>query len=164
VDALDPLLQRTRTYALGHRRVDDPRPAAEVAIVACMDARLHVESLFGLRPGEAHVLRNAGGTVTDDVIRGLIISQRLMGTRHILLVHHTECGMSAIDEPGLRASLRADTGREPAFPLLGFADVEEDVRESMARLRACPFLPVRDQVRGFVRRASPPGPRRLIRT
>lgn len=150
MEVIDHLLWRTRMYSLSHHRQSSGRPSAGLVIIACMDARLGVESLFGLRPGEAHVLRNAGGTVTDDVVRGLIVSQQELGTDQVLLIHHTDCAMTRLDEPALRARIRAEAGTEPPFPLLGFADVEIDVRESMATLRACPFLAARDHIRGFV--------------
>jgi carbonic anhydrase len=124
-------------------------PARHVAIVACMDARLDVYRLLGLTEGEAHVIRNAGGVVTDDAIRSLAISQRLLGTTEIILIHHTDCGMLTFADDAFRADIQADTGIRPPWAAEAFGDVEADVRQSMARVEASPFLPHRD-VRGFV--------------
>ena len=127
-----------------------PVPALRIAVVGCMDARLELSSLFGLQVGDAHVIRNAGGIVTDDVIRSLTISQRLLGTTEVMVVQHTRCGMLGLDEAALRDELRADTGEEPAFDLGSFDDLEVSVLASVDRLRSHPFLPNRDHVRGFV--------------
>jgi carbonic anhydrase len=115
-----------------------------------MDARLDPVRALGLREGEAHVIRNAGGVATDDAVRSLVISQRLLGTESIVLVHHTDCGMEGLDEDAVHADLRAETGLDPTFALMGFEDVEEDVRRTAASLRASPFIPHRDDIRGFV--------------
>jgi carbonic anhydrase len=115
-----------------------------------MDARLHVSEILGLGPGDAHVIRNAGGVVTDDVIRSLLISQRLLGTREVMLIHHTECGMLTFTDEELAAQVAADTGVRPAFALGAFADLEADVLASIERVRASPLLVHRDSVRGFV--------------
>lgn len=115
-----------------------------------MDARLQVLELLGLQPGDAHVIRNAGGIVTDQEIRSLAISQRLLGTREIVLVHHTDCGMQTSTDEGFAAALEADTGSAPGWSGGFFADLEDDVRSGLTRLRASPFLPFRDQIRGFV--------------
>ncbi len=125
-------------------------PTRQVSIVTCMDARFDVYAALGLKLGEAHVIRNAGGVVTDDVIRSLAISQRRLGTTAVLVIHHTHCGMQSLDEEELRGELQRAAGTEPSFALQGFADLETDVRESVIRLRDCPYLPHRDQIRGFV--------------
>lgn len=126
------------------------RPSTGVAVVACMDARIDVYSLFGLAPGDAHVIRNAGGLVTDDTVRSLTISQRCLATTGILVVHHTRCGMEGLDDEGLAADIERETGRRPAWTAGGFADAYEDVRRSVEILRGCPFLPSRDLILGFV--------------
>ena len=115
-----------------------------------MDARLDVYQSLGLDPGDAHVIRNAGGVVTDDAVRSLVISQRLLGTREIMLVHHTDCGMQTFSDDELKDAVEADTGRRPPFSFEPFDDLEQDVRDSIARLRASPFLPHRDCIRGFI--------------
>jgi carbonic anhydrase len=125
-------------------------PARRVAVVACMDARIETGRLLGLEEGDAHVIRNAGGVVTDDVIRSLAISQRLLGTREIVLIHHTDCGMLTFRDDGLRADIQADTGFKPPFALESFEDEAEDVRQSIARIKASPFVPHKDAIRGFV--------------
>lgn len=148
---LDDLLERNAAYAAGERDDDPPgEPALRLAVVACMDSRLDLFAALGLRPGEAHLLRNAGGIVTDDVIRSLALSQRYLGTREIALVHHTDCGMLKVTDDGFRAELQADTGVAPAFAVESFADVDADVRQSIERIRRSAFLPHRDGVRGFV--------------
>jgi carbonic anhydrase len=121
-----------------------------VAVVACMDARLHVSALLGLDIGDAHIIRNAGGVVSDDAVRSLVISQRLLGTDEIILIHHTDCGMLTFRDDDVKAQIEADTGIRPSFALEAFADVDEDVRQSIARVKANPFIPHRDNVRGFV--------------
>ena len=126
------------------------RPALGVAVVACMDARIDVYSLLGLRPGDAHVIRNAGGLVTDDAVRSLAISQRALGTREIVLIHHTSCGMQGLDDEKLAAELEAETGQRPPWTAGGFDDPVEDVRRSIRLLRSNPFIPARDSIRGFV--------------
>jgi carbonic anhydrase len=128
----------------------DLRPSRRLAVVTCMDSRLDVFAALGLRDGEAHVLRNAGGVITDDVIRSLAVSQRRLGTREVMLIHHTDCGMQKLTDDGFRAELQEATGVSPAFAIESFADVEADVRQSILRVRPSPFLPHRDQVRGFV--------------
>ena len=125
-------------------------PARQVAVVACMDARLNPYGLLGLSEGDAHVIRNAGGVVTDDVIRSLTISQRLLGTREIVLIHHTDCGMLTFTDDDVKAQIEADTGIRPPFALEAFPDADKDVRQSMARIAASPFILHKDQVRGFV--------------
>ncbi|HEU5141775.1 MAG TPA: carbonic anhydrase [Solirubrobacterales bacterium] len=126
------------------------QPRRGIAIVTCMDCRLDVLAALDLQPGDAHVLRNAGGVVTDDTIRSLAISQRRLGTREVLLVHHTDCGMQTLDEDGFRAELREAAGEDPAFAIESFSDVDADVRQSILRVRRSAFLAHRDCVRGFV--------------
>ena len=125
-------------------------PGKGVAVVACMDARLNVYGALGLHEGDAHVIRNAGGVVTDDAIRSLVISQRLLGTREIVLIHHSDCGMLTFSDDELKAAIEADTGLRPSFALEAFPDLEADVRQSIARVKANPFIPNKDSVRGFV--------------
>jgi carbonic anhydrase len=125
-------------------------PSAHVAVVACMDARLNVYGVLGLQEGEAHVIRNAGGVVTDDQIRSLAISQRLLGTREIILIHHTDCGMLTFGDDEFKRSIQDETGIKPHWSAEAFSDLDEDVRQSMARIKASPFIPHKDQIRGFV--------------
>ena len=125
-------------------------PSRRLAVVACMDARLDVYALLGLGTGEAHVIRNAGGVVTDDVIRSLAISQRLLGTDEIVLIHHTDCGMLTFTDDTFRRTVQDETGIKPPWAAESFTDLDEDVRQSVARIAASPFLPHRDAVRGFV--------------
>jgi len=125
-------------------------PAKGVAVIACMDARLNVYGILGLNEGEAHVIRNAGGVVTDDEIRSLAISQRLLGTREIILIHHTDCGMLTFTDDAFKRAIQDDTGIKPAWSAEAFADLEEDVRQSKARITASPFVPHKDAIRGFV--------------
>ena len=125
-------------------------PSRGVAVVACMDARLDVYRILGLAEGEAHVIRNAGGVVTDDEIRSLAISQRLLGTREIILIHHTDCGMLTFTDDAFKRSIQDEVGIKPEWAAESFTDIDEDVRQSMARITASPFVPHRDAVRGFV--------------
>ena len=125
-------------------------PAKPVAVVACMDARLDPARVLGLEEGDAHVIRNAGGVVTEDTIRSLAISQRLLGTEEIVLIHHTDCGMLTFTDDEVKAQIEADTGIRPHFALEAFTDVDDDVRQSMSRLQASPFVPKKDHIRGFV--------------
>src|SRR5712691_2275163 len=125
-------------------------PSRQVAVVACMDARLNVYGILGLAEGDAHVIRNAGGVVTDDEIRSLAISQRLLGTREIILIHHTDCGMLTFTDDAFKRSIQDETGIKPPWSAEAFADVEEDMRQSVARIKASPFVPHTDAVRGFV--------------
>jgi len=125
-------------------------PAKHVAVVACMDARLDIYRILGLGEGEAHVIRNAGGVVTDDAIRSLAISQRLLGTREIILIHHTDCGMLTFTDNQFKKSIQDDTGIKPAWSAEAFPDLDEDVRQSIARIKANPFVPHQDSIRGFV--------------
>jgi carbonic anhydrase len=151
MDTIDSLLENNRTFAEGlAARHLDVEPQRHLAIVTCMDSRLDVFAALGLGHGEAHVLRNAGGVITDDVIRSLALSQRRLGTREVMLIHHDDCGLQKITEDGFRMELQETTGIAPSFAIEAFADVEEDVRQSIRRVRASPFLPHRDAVRGFV--------------
>jgi carbonic anhydrase len=151
VSVIDELLDRNRRYAEGFDKASLAAPPRKpVAILACMDARLDPHRMLGLEEGDAHVLRNAGGAVTEDAIRSLLVSQRLLGTREVMLIHHTECGMQGLRDDDLREQLERETGIRPPFAIEGFGDVEEDVRQSIARVRANPLLPHRDRVRGFV--------------
>ncbi len=125
-------------------------PAKKVAVVACMDARLNIYGMLGLTEGDAHVIRNAGGIVTDDAIRSLAISQRLLATEDIILIHHTECGMLTFTDDEFRASIESDTGIKPEWAAEAFSDLDQDVRQSIARIKASPFLPKKDSVRGFI--------------
>jgi carbonic anhydrase len=151
VDVADELLANNRLYAdaLTDRHLD-VHPARALAIVTCMDSRLNVFDALGLEVGDAHVLRNAGGVITDDMIRSLAISQRLLGTREVLLIHHTDCGMQRLSDEGFRAELQADTGVAPEFAIESFTDLDDAVRRSILRVRQSVFLPHRDRVRGFV--------------
>ena len=125
-------------------------PAKHTAVVACMDARLNPYGVLGLSEGDSHVIRNAGGVVTDDVIRSLAISQRLLGTTEIVLIHHTGCGMLTFHDDDVKAQIEADTGIKPSFALEAFGDLDTDVRQSIARIKASPFIPNKDSIRGFV--------------
>lgn len=125
-------------------------PAKKVAVLACMDARLDVYNILGLDLGDAHVIRNAGGVATDDAIRSLVISQRLLGTAEILLVHHTDCGMLTFSDDVVKKNIQADVGIKPQFVLEAFPNLEEGVRQSVARIRSSPFIPHKDRVRGFI--------------
>ena len=144
------LLANGEHYERRFRGPSTGRPALGVAIVACMDARIDVYSILGLHPGEAHVVRNAGGVVTDDVIRSLTISQHELGTTEIILIHHTKCGMLTFTDKEFKTKIAAETGRKPPWPSMAFADVDEDVRASIAQLKAAPFLNRTREVRGFV--------------
>jgi carbonic anhydrase len=151
MSATDELLTNARAYADRFDRGDLPMPPAlQVAVVACMDARLDPQGLLGLREGDAHVIRNAGGVVTEDAVRSLAISQRLLGTREIVLIHHTDCGMLTFTDDDFKAQVEADTGLRPPWSPESFRDPARDVRQSLARLQASPFVPYKDQVRGFV--------------
>jgi len=148
--ATDDLLANNAEYAASFTGPLPLPPAKGLAVLACMDARLDVYRLLGLNAGEAHVIRNAGGVVTDDAIRSLTISQRLLGTTEIVLIHHTDCGMLTFTDDSFKADIQGDTGIKPHWSPEAFADLEEDVRQSIARIKASPFVPNRDAVRGFV--------------
>ena len=147
----DELLRNNADFASTFSKGDLPMPPGkQLAVVACMDARLNVYALLGLEEGQAHVIRNAGGVVTEDVIRSLAISQRLLGTSEVVLVHHTDCGMLTFTDDQVKADIEADTGLRPHFALEAFSDLERDIRQSIARIKASPFVPNKDSVRGFV--------------
>jgi carbonic anhydrase len=151
MDVIDELFASNRAYADSTPAAHfDVKPRRRLAIVTCMDSRLDVFAALGLGDGEAHILRNAGGVITDDVIRSLAISQRRLGTRAVMLIHHTDCGMQTITDDGFRAELQEATGVAPAFAIESFGDVDADVRQSILRVRRSPFLLHRDTVRGFV--------------
>jgi carbonic anhydrase len=147
----DELLRNNAEFASTFSKGDLPMPPGKhLAVVACMDARLNVYALLGLEEGQAHIIRNAGGVVTEDVIRSLAISQRLLGTSEVILVHHTDCGMLTFTDDQVKADIEADTGLRPHFALEAFSDLERDIRQSIARIKASPFVPNKDSVRGFV--------------
>ena len=147
----DELLSNNERCVESFDKSDLPLPPAkEVAIVACMDARLNIYGMLGLQEGDAHVIRNAGGVITDDEIRSLAISQRLLGTREVILIHHTDCGMLTFTDDELKAQIQEEAGIKPHFPMESFSDLEEDVHQSIARIQASPFIPYMDSVRGFV--------------
>jgi len=148
---IDELLQNATSYAETFDKADLALPPARrIAIVACMDARLNPHALLGLEEGDAHVIRNAGGVITDDEIRSLAISQRLLGTEEIMLIHHTDCGMLTFTDDELRRQIQDETGVKPAWAAEAFDDLEEDVRQSIARIESSPFIPRKDKIRGFV--------------
>ncbi len=147
----DDLLRNAARYADEFDRGELPLPPAKgVAVVACMDARVNVYGLLGLEEGDAHVIRNAGGVITDDEIRSLAISQRLLGTTEIILIHHTDCGMLTFSDDAFRRQLQEETGVKPEWAVETFDDLDTDVRQSIARIEASPFVPHTDQIRGFV--------------
>jgi carbonic anhydrase len=147
----DELLANAEQYTASFEKGHLPMPPArKIAIVACMDARLHVYGLLGIEEGDAHVIRNAGGVITEDEIRSLAISQRLLGTEEIILIHHTDCGMLTFTDDEFKASIQAETGIKPPWAAEAFSDVDADVRQSLARIQSSPFIPLRDNVRGFV--------------
>jgi carbonic anhydrase len=147
----DELLRNAEAYAAGFDKGDLPMPPGrKVAVVACMDARLNPYGLLGLQEGDAHIIRNAGGVVTEDEIRSLAISQRLLGTEEIVLIHHTDCGMLTFTDDDFKQSILDDVGVKPAWAAEAFSDVDADVRQSLARVHASPFIPNKTSVRGFV--------------
>lgn len=151
MSATDEFLKANQAYAENFTKGGKPMPPAKkVAVVACMDARLETGRLLGLEEGDAHVIRNAGGVVSEDVIRSLAISQRLLGTREIVLIHHTDCGMLTFKDDALRAQIEEDTGLRPPFALEAFSDPADDVRQSIRRIQSSPFVPHKDSLRGFV--------------
>jgi carbonic anhydrase len=151
MSATDALLKNNERYAASFVKGNTPLPPARgVAVVACMDARLHVSAILGLEVGDAHIIRNAGGVVTDDAIRSLVISQRLLGTKEIILIHHSDCGMVTFSDDAVKAQIKDETGIRPPFALEAFPDSADDVRQSIARIKSSPFIPHRDSVRGFV--------------
>jgi carbonic anhydrase len=151
MSSTDDALANNEGYAASFDKADLPLPPGrKLAVVACMDARLNVYGALGLQEGDAHVIRNAGGVVSDDVIRSLAISQRLLGTEEIVLIHHTDCGMLTFTDDEFKASIEKDTGIRPEWAAEAFADLDGDVRQSIARIKASPFIPKKDAVRGFV--------------
>jgi carbonic anhydrase len=150
MSATDEYLANNARYAETFTGLLPLPPARHVAVVACMDARLNVYAILGLNEGEAHVIRNAGGVITDDEIRSLAISQRLLGTHEIILIHHTDCGMLTFTDDQFKRSIQDETGIKPPWSAEAFPDLEEDVRQSIARIKANPFIPHKDAVRGFV--------------
>jgi carbonic anhydrase len=148
---IDVLVRSNEEYAEAFDKGSLPLPPAKkLAVLACMDARLDVHKILGLREGDAHVIRNAGGVVTDDAIRSLAISQRLLGTQEIVLIHHTDCGMLTFSDDDIKRQIQQETGIRPHFALEAFEDLEEDVGQSIARIKASPFVLNKDSVRGFV--------------
>ncbi len=147
----DELLDNNDTYAATFDKGDLPLPPGKkLAVLACMDARLSPYAVLGLKEGDAHVIRNAGGVVTDDAIRSLAISQRLLGTEEIILIHHTGCGMLTFSDDEFKRQIQDEVGIKPSWSAEAFPDLDEDVRQSVARIRASPFIPRKDSVRGFV--------------
>ena len=151
MSSTDELLANNEGYVSSFDKAELPLPPAKkLAIVACMDARLNVYGMLGLREGDAHVIRNAGGVVTDDEIRSLAISQRLLGTEEIILIHHTDCGMLTFTDDEFKASIEQETGIKPEWAAEAFGDLDGDVRQSIARINASPFVPNKGSIRGFV--------------
>ncbi len=149
--AIDDFIRNNEAYAAEFDPGELDLPSiSSIAVVTCMDARMNIGALLGLSIGEAHIIRNAGGVVSEDVIRSLVISQRMLGTREIMLIHHTDCGMQKFCDEDLKDQIYHDTGIRPSFSLEAFGDLDADVRQSIARIKACPFIPHRDTVRGFV--------------
>ena len=146
----DDLLASNERYAESFHGPLPLVPSAHLAVVACMDSRMKIFALLGLQDGQAHIIRNAGGVVTDDVIRSLTISQRLLGTTSIVLIHHTDCGMLTFTDDQFKASIQEETGIKPEWAAEAFPDLDEDVRQSIARIKVSPFIPHTGDVRGFV--------------
>jgi carbonic anhydrase len=150
MSAVDDYLKNNEEYARSHVGGLPTAPGQHVTIVACMDSRMRIFPMLGLTGGEAHVIRNAGGVITDDVVRSLAISQRLLGTREIMLIHHTDCGLQKTTEDEFKAAVETDTGIRPPWAVEAFTDAGRDVRQSIGRLKASPFIPHKDAIRGFV--------------
>jgi carbonic anhydrase len=149
--AIDELVANNEAYAAQFDKTDLPLPPArKLAIIACMDARVSPYALLGLKEGDAHVIRNAGGVVTDDEIRSLAISQRLLGTEEVMLIHHTDCGMLTFNDDDFKRQVEEDTGIKPGWAVEAFSDLDRDVRQSVARIKASPFIPHKEHVRGFI--------------
>jgi len=146
----DEYLKNNEAYAANFSGPLPLPPSRNIAVIACMDARLDVYGILGLGQGESHVIRNAGGVVTDDEIRSLAISQRLLGTKEIILIHHTDCGMLTFTDDEFKAGIQAETGIKPEWAAEAFSDLDEDVRQSIKRIKNSPFIPHTDAVRGFV--------------
>ncbi len=150
MNAIGDYLKNNGEYASAHVGGLPVQPSRHVAVVACMDSRMKIFPMLGMADGEAHVIRNAGGVVTDDVIRSLAISQRLLGTREIMLIHHTDCGLQKTTEDEFKDAVEADTGIRPHWAVEAFTDPARDVRQSIGRIKSSPFIPFKDVVRGFV--------------
>lgn len=151
MSVIDELVQSNEDYVASFDKGDLPLPPGrKVAVLACMDARLDPAKALGLQEGDAHVIRNAGGVASEDAIRSLVISQRLLGTEAIVLIHHTDCGMVTFDDQTVKDQILADTGIRPTFSLEAFPDAEEDVRQTVSRIKASPFVPLKEDIRGFV--------------
>ncbi len=151
MSATEEFLEANKQYADDFTQGGKPMPPAKkVAVVACMDARIETGRLLGLEEGDAHVIRNAGGVVTDDVIRSLAISQRLLGTEEIVLIHHTDCGMLTFKDDDVKAQIEDEVGQRPQFALEAFSNLEDDIRQSFRRIESSPFVPHKDKIRGFV--------------
>ncbi len=146
----DQYLENNKAYAASFSGPLPLPPSNKIAVLACMDARLNVYGALGIQEGESHVIRNAGGVVTDDEIRSLAISQRLLGTEEIILIHHTDCGMLTFTDDEFKASIQDETGIKPEWAAESFNDLETDVRQSVARIKASPFIPKKDNIRGFI--------------
>ncbi len=146
----DQYLENNKKYAANFQGPLPLPPKNQIAVLACMDARINVYAALGIQEGESHVIRNAGGVVTDDEIRSLAISQRLLGTKEIILIHHTDCGMLTFSDDGFKKSIQDETGIKPEWAAESFSDLDEDIRQSIARIKQSPFIPHTDQVRGFV--------------
>ena len=146
----DQYLENNKKYAANFQGPLPLPPKNQIAVLACMDARLNVFAALGIQEGESHVIRNAGGVVTDDEIRSLAISQRLLGTKEIILIHHTDCGMLTFSDDGFKKTIQEETGIKPEWAAEAFSDLDEDVRQSVARIKQSPFIPHTDQVRGFI--------------
>jgi carbonic anhydrase len=150
MSAIDHLLHANQTYASSFPGPRPLRPKLRLAVIACMDSRIDLFGALGLDIGDAHVIRNAGGLPTDDVLRSLALSQRYLGTREVVLIHHTECGMQNFDDVTFRAQLAAESGKQPPWDVPGFSDIRATMRQSIATVRQCGWLPHREDVRGFV--------------
>lgn len=151
MSVIDELVRNNESYAKSFGKGGLPMPPAKhLAVLACMDARLDVHKILGLQEGDAHVIRNAGGVATDDAIRSLVISQRLLGTTEIILIHHSDCGMLTFKDDEVKRQIEKDTGIRPQFALEAFSDLEDDVQQSIARIQASPFIPHKSNVRGFI--------------
>ena len=151
MSSTDTFVANAERYAASFEAGGLPMPpASHVLVVACMDARLNPYGILGLSEGDAHIVRNAGGVVTDDAIRSIVISQRLLGTNEIILIHHTDCGMLTFHDDDVKAQIEADTGLRPPFALEAFPGVDADVRQSIARIKVSPYIPHKDSVRGFI--------------
>lgn len=150
MSAIDEIVTANEQYAASFAGAPPVKPRRQVTVIACMDCRLDLLGALGLQIGDAHILRNAGGIPTDDVLRSLAISQRELGTREVVVIHHTQCGMNGFDDVAFRATLAAESGQEPTWDVGGFTDLSEDVKRSVQTVRSCAWIPHRDNVRGFI--------------